>query len=150
MVTGRGGGHWGSHVVLLFFCSPPSCPLLALRTMPVGTIDALCNNKSIIIIGDAVIGSKQKKEDSIVVGCTLTDSQRAIRCCVCSCHQSLISLEESAPVQPFTEAKGRAAGVKLPSHLQMGDFAHFYPHILHRLKLLWQFHNDDNGRISGG
>lgn len=64
----------------------------------------------------------KRREDSVVTGCTLTDSQRAIRCCVCSRHQSLISLEESAPIQHFTETKGRAVGVKLLSHLKVGDF----------------------------
>lgn len=90
LVTGREGGHWGSHVVLLFFC-PLSLPLLARRTMPMRTINTLCSDKRIIIKGDEVVGSKQQ-EDSIVIGCTLTDSQRAIRCCVCSCHRSLITL----------------------------------------------------------
>lgn len=47
---------------MLFCCFLlPSLPLLALRTMPTGTINALCSNKSIIIIGDAVIGTKQKR-----------------------------------------------------------------------------------------
>lgn len=102
------------------------------------------------------VKKKKKKEDSIVKGCTLTDSQQAIRCCVCSCHQGLISLEESAPVQRFTKTKGRVVSVKPLPHFKVPvvEFfsvqAHFSPHIFHCLKLLWQFYNDDDGRISGG
>lgn len=104
---------------MLFCCFlSPSLPFLAPRTMPTRTIHALCSDKRIIIKGDEVIGSKQQ-EDSIVVGCTLTDSQRAIRCCVCSCHRSLITLEESAPVRYFTQTKGRADRVKRVSYLKV-------------------------------
>lgn len=62
-VIGNGERGWTLGVsccFVVFFL--PSLPLLALRTMPTGTIHALCSNKSIIIIGDAVIGSKLKKK----------------------------------------------------------------------------------------
>lgn len=62
-VIGDGKRGWtlGVSCCFVVFCPPPSLPLLALSTMPTGTIDALCRDKSIIIIGDAVIGSKQKR-----------------------------------------------------------------------------------------
>lgn len=118
-VIGNGKRGWtlGVSCCFVVFLSP-SLPLLAPRTMPTRTIHALCSDKRIIIKGDEVIGSKQQ-EDSIVVGCTLTDSQRAIRCCVCSCHRSLITLEESAPVRYFTQTKGRADRVKRVSYLKV-------------------------------
>lgn len=87
----------------------PSLQRLPLRTMPTGTIDTLCGHKSIIIIGGAVIGSKQKG----TVHCrrTLSDSQML---CVCSCYQK--PRRNLAPVQYFSETKGRCeAGVTLKS-----------------------------------
>lgn len=92
MVTGRGGGHWGSHVVGFFFFSP----LLAPKTMPLRTNGTLCGNKRNIIKADEVIGSKQN-EDSIVIRCTLTDSQQASDVCLCQLNLITVILVFDIP-----------------------------------------------------
>lgn len=127
-VIGNGKREWTPGGLMLFFLLP-SLQLLALTTMPPGTIDTLCRYKSIVIIGDAVIGSKQKETVHCrrMLSDTITAGIQMPAVCV-----------STPPGYPWRTQRlsGSLAGVKPVSHLKVGGFnflfrLHFYPHIFH-------------------
>lgn len=93
-VIGNGKRGWtlGVSCCWVFFFSP----LLAPKTMPLRTNGTLCGNKRNIIKADEVIGSKQN-EDSIVIRCTLTDSQQASDVCLCQLNLITVILVFDIP-----------------------------------------------------